>query len=421
MGRHLFIIFLFAWVMFYSDVFGQETYTVEIAVIDLWYDDNKESFRAELRADIYHNGQLIQPGGNYYYKWYVYYSKEEHWQLSSTGFGKYIDRPETTLGYFIKSYVVVTDSVSHTFKNIQSSITDRLIMTVRPRSVEFSCYLENGELIKSIIPEHWRNTVNQWKDGYHSFLPENQNAIIRAKPNYIDSLQEKFHHCNFDASNIIHYKSFFIDTSQGQVITAHYVSVKENVVIKTVLMEGVESEYDSIQFKDPWVVDTTDSKFYTQPFGYHSLGMETPFLSESSPLQLTFSSKYQGVFLNQGWPTWTPPYYSVRAAQSQVIPFHGQDIIWYFQGWKGEDVQFQHPQNTTTAVVFQRANALVRANYKSHLVSNRRAATAAKNNWRIISDPNSLFLWQAVYKDDGQIYYTNFEENSNDWSDVRSI
>ena len=413
MIKHLLILLLFVLVTgIYSKVLADGTYTVQITITDLWYNDNRESFRAELKADIYHNGQLIQPSGNYYYKWYVYYSYEGYWHLSSTGYGKDVDRPETVLGYYILSYVVVTDSVSHTFKNIQSSITDPLIMTVRGRSVKFDVYLENGEFIKSIIPEHWRYTINRWKDGYHSFLTENHDAIIRAKPNYIDSLQEKFHHWNYDASNIIHYKSFFIDTTQGQSITAQYISVKWNVVIKTVLMDGLESDYDSIQFKDPWVVDTTDYRFYTTPCGYHSLGMLTPFLSESSIFQPTFTSKYQGVFLNQGWPNWEPPYYSVQASPQQIIPFHGQSIIWYFQCWRGDpdSVAFEHPNQDSTAVVFKQDGAVARAVYKGHLVSSLSNATAFNNAHRLVK---ACGKYHFLYLDNEDIYYTSSTNLSN--------
>ena len=268
-------------------------------------------------------------------------------------------------------------------------------------------------------------TVGYWEN--NSFSDYEVPYQIDLRIGYISTFRgtqvivsnQKYNHWNENLEGIINHHEFEIYETTSS-LTSFLKKTQGNIVIKNDL-SGITG--GTIDFKDPWLIDYPDPLYGNNK---RNRGMSAPFKSRPSPFNPDYTTPYngdvyQGVFLNQDYGDPGVPYYSVRAPQTQVIPFHGQDITWYFQGWKGEDVQFQHPQNTTTAVVFQRANALVRANYKSHLVSNRRAATAAKNNWRIISDPNSLFLWQAVYKDDGQIYYTNFEENSNDWSDVRSI
>jgi hypothetical protein len=420
MKRHILFIIPFLLMLFiYTNTITQ-TYTAEITITDLWFNSD-ESFKVYFRVDIYREGVLIPPDSNYYYEWYTDFSHDQQgWYLLVAGMGKYEIAPDQFLGDSIWAYVIINDSVNHTFENIQSDTIGPIEMTgLQPVTVDFGPFSDSGILIDDYVkPGHWRYTINQWRNGYRAFLTLGKNERIQACPNFSSPLEEKFRHWNNNNTDIIHYKSFYID-NDSMVIIANYKTVKENVVIKTVLMEGVESEYDSIQFKDPWVVDTTDSRFYTTPFGYHSLGMQTPFLSESSPLQLTFTSKYQGVFLREN-EIFDPdlPIYSVRAQQNPIIPFHGQDITWYFQGWQGDpdSVIFLNPDLDSTAVVFKKPNATAKALYKGHLVSSSTLATAFNNGRQIAFEydlPTSK--WHLVYEDNGQIYYTYSSDGGETW------
>jgi len=114
-------------------------------------------------------------------------------------------------------------------------------------------------------------------------------------------------------------------------------------------------------------VDVTDSRFYDPPYGYRNLGMNAPFKSKTSPFRPTFESKYKGVFLNQGWPNWQPPYYSIKAISPQPITINGRTHNFYFLGWSASpqgSAEFRNANALETAVVFKQEGATVSANYK---------------------------------------------------------
>ncbi|MFQ5584261.1 MAG: hypothetical protein ACE5GL_07495, partial [Calditrichia bacterium] len=124
---------------------------------------------------------------------------------------------------------------------------------------------------------------------------------------------------------------------------------------------------------------------------------------------------YKGVFLDQGWPFWDPPYYSVRAPQTQIISFHNRPFTWYFQGWEGVEVEFEDSEARETAAIFRDADAEVRALYKGHLASSNREATTHNNGRRIVRDSEGLL--HAVYEDNQQIWYTYSEDEGETWAE----
>ncbi len=402
-----------------------QNYTVEIKVNEVWW-NSRESFIVELQAEIYKDGVLIPADSSYYYKWYTDFSHDNTgWYLLDSGFKKDEISPDQLTGHSILAYVVVTDSLNHTFTNIKSDTVGPLYMSGQAKTVIFESYNEMGTDLKDyIIPEHWRYSINRWKDGYRGLLTlydstgESIEEVLRAKPNYESSLQRKFKYWNENALDIQHYNKFRIYW-QTDTLKASYYPVAGDVVVKVVLMQGVETDYDSVEIKDPWVIDTSDSRFYTAPYGYHSLGMGTPFIKEASPLALTFDSKYQGVFLNQGYNQgqWTPPYYSLRAPQQQVIPFHGEDITWYFQGWEGERVSFQSPEQNETAVVFLQDSAEARALYKGHLVTDKLSRLGFSSQRHLARGGTT---WYLVYWEDGSIYVTT-SSNGVNWAPEQKI
>jgi hypothetical protein len=162
--------------------------------------------------------------------------------------------------------------------------------------------------------------------------------------------------------------------------------------LKTDLLSGCSG--GKVGFADPWFIEPDGS----QPGEFHD------YISPYIP------ADGFGVFLDQPY-TGNNPYYSVRAAATQTIPFHGQDIEWNFQWWDGTDVQFQNPYQNETAVVFQQPNAVAKAVYKGHLASNTSEATSGNNGRKIAVGQN----WQhAVYCDNGYVWYTN--NDGSGWS-----
>ena len=91
------------------------------------------------------------------------------------------------------------------------------------------------------------------------------------------------------------------------------------VTIRTDLISAGGSSDGTIDFKDPWYVDEHGN----QPDSF--LTFSAPYKPTGSALDTT-----GGVFLNQPY-TGNNPHYSVRAPLEQVIPFHNEEVTWYFQ------------------------------------------------------------------------------------------
>ncbi len=176
------------------------------------------------------------------------------------------------------------------------------------------------------------------------------------------------------------------------------------VTISNCLISAQSSQKGVIDFHDPWYVDENGN----QPDNFRTVS--SPYKPTGSALDTT-----GGVFLNQSGPNqnWQLPYYSVRAQSEQVITFHGEATTWYFQGWEGDNVQFQHPNQTETAVVFQADNAEARAVYKGHLASNQAGVLATNGQNKLVYTNGTYHL---VYADHGEIYYTYSTDDGASWS-----
>nr|NIR92182.1 hypothetical protein [Gammaproteobacteria bacterium]NIW44631.1 hypothetical protein [Gammaproteobacteria bacterium]NIX01679.1 hypothetical protein [Phycisphaerae bacterium] len=125
------------------------------------------------------------------------------------------------------------------------------------------------------------------------------------------------------------------------------------------------------------------------------------------------------MFLNQPYTGSNPVYYSVRVAQQQTIPFHGENITWYFRHWDGDQVKYEDSTQTETAVVFQDANAEAHAVYKGHLASSNEIATAHNNGRRVVRDANGTL--HAVYEDGKKIWYTYSTDAGETWAEETVI
>ncbi|MBU0561350.1 MAG: hypothetical protein KKG93_17490, partial [Bacteroidetes bacterium] len=124
--------------------------------------------------------------------------------------------------------------------------------------------------------------------------------------------------------------------------------------VKNYLENSVAATSGNIQLKDPWLRDTLDTK------GLRNRGLDAIWKTESG-FDLTTSSDYQGVFLEQGYnyetQVWSPPYYQVKAESPQPIYVQGKTRNFYFHKWEGTGASFQSSANLETPVVFNQANA----------------------------------------------------------------
>jgi hypothetical protein len=130
------------------------------------------------------------------------------------------------------------------------------------------------------------------------------------------------------------------------------------------------------------------------------------------PLELfTADPIFKGVFLDQGFPFYDPPYYTV-AAPDQTI----DGVTYFLGGWSSENnsAEFQNASAETTAVIFRQPNAVVTAHMKGHLLTNTPDATAHNNGRRVVQTTDGK--WHLVYEDDGKIWYTVSTDNGQTWS-----
>jgi uncharacterized repeat protein (TIGR02543 family) len=142
----------------------------------------------------------------------------------------------------------------------------------------------------------------------------------------------------------------------------------------------------TLSYQDPWFVDAN--------------GNQSNTTFRNIPLAPSFSDN---VFLNQGGPVnnWAPPYYSIRAAQTQTITVNGQNYLAYFQNWNSKGATVAQPNNDTTAVVFNHAGDTITANYKVKLGSNNPQVTRGKNQRLVAAvEEGKTFVYQSV----GEIY-----------------
>lgn len=118
------------------------------------------------------------------------------------------------------------------------------------------------------------------------------------------------------------------------------------------------------------------------------------------------SHQNRGVFLNQGWPDWDPPYYEVRANSQISADVHNETVIFDFIKWQGNGVEYESANDLQTPVVFRYDNAVAEASYKGRRISESAAATAGNNSMKIANfnyegDSKVSF----VYEEEGSLYF----------------
>lgn len=188
---------------------------------------------------------------------------------------------------------------------------------------------------------------------------------------------------------------------------AFFVQLR-NVTINTNYQSSTIS--GNIEFKDPWFQENDG----TQPGNFHSYGSPfTPGIGNYAD--------YGGVFLNEGEDPFnpTPPYYTIRIPQEDVVSINGENVSYFFQQWSVNNAQLSSPDNIIgnyyqTPVIFNAPGATVNATYKGHLLSENSAATASNSSRKIATDGDgNLYM---VYEDNGDIYYSYSTNNGSTWS-----
>lgn len=408
MNYYLKLIFSILLLLPVSRLSAQSGYTVQVRGEDFRWDPNGHEWNSEVYADLYLNGNPIPPSANYFYVWYA--NPNGPFQIRSSGYNLYHVSPD---GHPNQFYQIYADITGPGFMVTSDTITIGKGGT--PQNVDVFVKRENmldltGNYLKHYTNPHWRDL---WvPDPLHVWLTLQQSETIWSDTGLVENPPEKYHHWNDDESDVLNYRAFLIDSSMDQLIS-WLKSVKSATLGVYLLSASVEK--GDIGFKDPWLSDGPELGGIPQNRGTAPLWHTHP-----SPLVIEPNSGdfYKGIFLNQ---TVLPgkPYYAVRARQDTMIPFHGQNITWYFQHWETSYATITEPNNPVNGyyespVIFTQDNATVIANFKGHLASNSAAATAYNNGRRVVVDEDRT--WHLVYEDGGNIYYTASTDNGQSWS-----
>ena len=310
--------------------------------------------------------------------------------------------------------MIVTDSINHIFTDVTSNMVS-FQLEGTPATFSFQVQDENGNTISNVNADHWMYPINLWSTGFNSWLTLNHTEILKSSPDLLSS-NKKFWHWSSDKSDILNYNSFYFTNNDNSIIKSIYKDVYGGITIRNYLIDSQSYNWYSVEFKDPWLVDTTDSRFYQSPYGYHSLGiMSAPFIAESSPFNPSLNSQYKGVFLNQ--PTILgKPYYQISVDSTIII--NGKQHKIYPIDWDVTNAQIQYPHKLTTGVVFKNDNAVVTANLKGSLLSNNSNAFANSEQHKVLTTQNGTMY--LTYESMNSVWLEKSTDNGTTWQLMNS-
>jgi hypothetical protein len=384
-------------------------WTAKMHFQDIYFRSQSE-FRITLWVDVLENGIKQQPDSGWYYDWR--YNDETGWHQQTAGYDLWTIGPDGN----INTIHLYTVNIVGSGFNIWSD-TLEAGMYGTPQIVAFPAKRSDGTGMNNQLVHVSHYTDPSWTtntDGQgpvEFILRQNGDDVMRSKPDFVNQIAEGFHRWlpNIGDVSYLNHDVFGIAVSLTSV-TAHYSS-KSSATVRSYL-DGHQLG-DSIQFRDPWLVDTTDARFYDSAYNaYRNLGLPAVFKMEPSPLYLNSSTKYNGVFLNEN-PTWdeTKPNYSVGASSPQDIS--GFDS--YFLRWSGSHATFQDSFALETPVVFTSGGAIATARYKAHRASSVSNPTGS-NSQRVLGYHEGYHKYFLTYTSAGDVFFTESDDGGDNWS-----
>ncbi len=357
-----------------SLVRAQSTYSVSLVVSDMqWYYKDKsgnDEWICRITAVVDSDGVQIPQRSDFRYTWW--YKSTGYWQSTPLDSTASFVTPDGMPGQRYDNKVVVQGS---DFRD--SAEVDDVGWDGTPQQVPVTLYVggnvqSNDTLIYHFsygYPDEYEADWNTPLEASMLVLSQNQDEYIKSQPQYLSSSETKFNYWN-TSGEVDNFYTVFVDSNLTN-LACHYVAVYGGPLVKDSLIGYATLTNDSVQFKDPWLVDSSDSRFYDNTYGYHNLGQAKPFLAGPSPLQITLSSKFVGVFENQN-ETFNPslPIYSVRAPLIKEINGYAA----FFAGWDTSGVSISDPGPQANgydsiAVVFKSPNSTVTAKYSNSTVT----------------------------------------------------
>jgi hypothetical protein len=290
------------------------------------------------------------------------------------------------------------------------------IWYIPPGTVTADQVFETNTRVEGSSIGHWEQSRFVDYPVPHTFAfnldsTETLRADSNLWPNPLTSNLEKYRTWN-GLSDVVNHKDFLIQI--GFTRAESQFKAAFDATVQAELLDN-NSIGASIDFKDPWLIDTADSK------GPKNRGTAARWWNRASPFEITTSNSwYKGVFLNQN-PNWLPdrPNYSVGAPSPNTIRIKNQDYQAYFQNWEGTNVQYQNAALAQTGVVFTNTNATATAKYKLHLASNSAAAIENNTQRKIVRDFSGQL--HMVYQSAGLIFYTHKYNGQPTWQPEKLV
>ncbi len=251
------------------------------------------------------------------------------------------------------------------------------------REVTLEQRAENSDLLTG-------TTIGRWEGGsdFHEYAVP---ATLRFYPGLPETLRayqglalnssEKYLHWRrgeLTINDVTNHHGFEVNQTVASVWTSQFKARHYSGITIRNLLDGLS--IGSIEFKDPWLIDTVDQ------YGVRNRGSEAIFHQVSSPFSPVGNHgdwwEYQGAFMNQQFGGGSP-FYSVRALST---PYPG--FTWYFLGWNTVGANLSSSASYETSVEFTQSSATVTANFKAHLGSSLATAITSNSQRKLVYEPN---------------------------------
>lgn len=248
------------------------------------------------------------------------------------------------------------------------------------------------------------------------YLNKNQTYLFDADPNIYDS--EKYHHYQ-NITDVRNFREQFIGT-QNYGTTSIFNHTYPGIIIQNVLSEvqSINPPDDTIQFKDPWLIDYNDPNHFGKKRNRGTYGaIFQPLPSPFYPNHSTYynGNIYKGIFLNQDYNDPDQPYYSIKEISPQPVTVQGVIRNCYFQSWTydPDKISLQYPDLKETPVVFKTSDATLTANLKATQLSNNEEAYSNNSQRKFIRTPNGRMY--IIYESMGYIWLERSTDNGTTW------
>ena len=391
-------IFFFC-LLIHINAFAQSGYDIELKKIYCDWNNPKEytdSVETVIRDN---NGNIIPPSDDFYYEYHISTDNLQGTVNEDLigGVGEYKSMEDNDQNFIQTWYVIVRDQSNQTTLGTSNTVVFQ--MEEEPayaKRIIFQPLKSDGSPEEGVHAEHWMYVVDLWNPVFHQYFTINHEEVLRSSPFFLPSNYDKFNHWNNDRSDNLNHNYFNYDNVLDEDLTAQYNNCKGGITIQNNI-EGFTG--DSIEFKDPWLVDLDD------PQGIRNQGLNAPFKKLASPFNPSLSSDYKGVFLNQGSPNWTPPYYSISIPSNVYISQTGKYHDIYLINWVADppsDADFKYPNSSPSGVVFKNDGVTITANLKAQGLSNEQNAYRNSSQRKMIQALSGSLI--KVYESMGNIW-----------------